>query len=262
MGFGRSPRVPASRRVRPSALAGRELRVGHYARFDRARARRTGAPEVILGEGKSLDHLIGIARALHERGIGALVSRPTAAQLAALRREFRGRETPQILAGGRVVRLPGPLDGAPLRGTVAVVTAGTADVPVAEEAVAVLRAMGGRVVRAHDVGVAGLHRLARALERIERRRPSVYLVFAGREGALPTVLAGLVKAPVVGVPTSVGYGRGGRGEAALSAMLQSCAPLAVVNIDGGVPAALFAAQLLAGAARAHREAAPPRRSPF
>ncbi|MCI4367855.1 MAG: AIR carboxylase family protein, partial [Thermoplasmata archaeon] len=97
---------------------------------------------------------------------------------------------------------------------------------------------------AFDVGVAGLHRLTRALRRLERAKPAVYLVFAGREGALPTIVAGLVRAPVVGVPTSVGYGRGGKGEAALTAMLQSCAPIAVVNIDAAVPAALFALQLL------------------
>jgi NCAIR mutase (PurE)-related protein len=151
-----------------------------------------------------------------------------------------------------MARLDGPISGAPVRGTVAVVTGGTADVPVAEEAVALLEALGVRVVRAYDVGVAGLHRLGRAVGRLERARPSVYLVFAGREGALPTVLAGLVRAPVVGVPTSVGYGRGGRGEAALTAMLQSCAPLAVVNIDAAVPAALFAVQLLTASHRAPR----------
>jgi NCAIR mutase (PurE)-related protein len=132
---------------------------------------------------------------------------------------------------------------------VALVTAGTADLPIAEESAMVLTAMGVPTVTAHDVGVAGLHRLLRAVRRLERRRPSVYLAFAGREGALPTVLAGLVRAPVVGVPTSVGYGRGAHGEGALTAMLQSCAPIAVVNVDGGVPAALFALQLLAGASR-------------
>jgi hypothetical protein len=125
---------------------------------------------------------------------------------------------------------------------VAVVTAGTSDVPLAEEARAILRELGLRVVRQYDVGVAGLHRLLTAVHRLEAHRPEIYLVFAGREGALPTVVAGLVPAPVVAVPTSIGYGRGGRGEAALNAMLQSCAPLAVVNIDASVPAALFVAQ--------------------
>lgn len=135
---------------------------------------------------------------------------------------------------------------------VAIVTAGTSDVPLAEEARALLGELGLEVARAYDVGVAGLHRLLRALRRLERRRPELYLVFAGREGALPTVVAGLVRAPVVGVPTSIGYGRGGRGEAALTAMLQSCAPIAVVNIDAAVPAALFAAQ--------HFAVRPPRKS--
>ncbi len=120
---------------------------------------------------------------------------------------------------------------------------------MAEEAEALLKAFGVRVVLAHDVGVAGIHRLERALDQLERSGPRAYLVFAGREGALPTVVAGLVRAPVVGVPTSVGYGRGGRGSAALLAMLQSCAPLAVVNIDAAVPAALFVLQLLAASGR-------------
>ena len=105
------------------------------------------------------------------------------------------------------------------------------------------------------MGVAGLHRLLRAVRRLERSKPDLYLAFAGREGALPTVLAGLVRAPVVGVPTSIGYGRAGQGESALNAMLQSCAPLAVVNIDAAVPAALFAAHSVA------RAGGPPRPIP-
>ncbi|MGI0155568.1 MAG: AIR carboxylase family protein, partial [Thermoplasmata archaeon] len=150
-----------------------------------------------------------------------------------------------LLADGRLVRLAGPLGVDYRPGVIAVVTAGTSDVPFAEEATGVLRELGLRVVNAYDVGVAGLHRLLRAARRLERARPEIYLVFAGREGALPTVIAGLVGAPVVGIPTSVGYGRGGRGEAALNAMLQSCAPIAVVNVDAAVPAALFAAQRFA-----------------
>ena len=142
----------------------------------------------------------------------------------------------------------------------AILTGGTSDVPLAEEARAVLLELGIQVVRAYDVGVAGLHRLLSAVHRLEGRRPEMYLVLAGREGALPTIVAGLVRAPVVGIPTSIGYGRGGRGEAALNAMLQSCAPLAVVNIDAAVPAALFAAQRFAerpgrGRARVRRAAA-------
>lgn len=218
--------------------------MGTFARYDVGRADRTGVPEVVLGEGKSPGHLLGLLRALHRRGIPALVSRPTPEQSKLLRAE-RGLPL-AFLASGRLVRL-GRL--ARRRGParpVALLAAGTSDVPVAEEAREALRALGVPTPHAYDVGVAGLHRLERALGRTEARRPAVYLVFAGREGALPTVVAGLVHAPVVGVPTSVGYGRGGRGEAALNAMLQSCAPVAVVNIDAAIPAALFAAQLAGG----------------
>jgi hypothetical protein len=221
------------------------LKVAGYARLDRDRPHRIGVPEVILGEGKTVDHLLGILRALSERGEGALVSRPTAPQRRALAGPAGRGLRVRSLARGRVLRLPGPLGAVYRDGAVALVSAGTSDVPLAEEAEAVLTELGLRVLTAHDVGVAGLHRLLRAVRRLEAHRPEIYLVFAGREGALPTVLAGLVRAPVLGVPTSVGYGRGGRGEAALSAMLQSCAPIAVVNIDAAVPAALFAAQRFA-----------------
>ncbi len=209
-------------------------------------------PEIILGEGKSVAHLVGIVRACAAHGHGALISRPTDAQLRALRLESSRGLPLRFLASDRLVRLSGPLGGEYRPGVVAVVSAGTSDVPLAEEARATLREFGIRVVTAYDVGVAGLHRLLRAADRLERSHPEVYLAFAGREGALPTVLAGLVRAPVVGVPTSVGYGRGGRGEAALNAMLQSCAPIAVVNIDASVPAALFAAQRFAVTPRSSR----------
>jgi pyridinium-3,5-biscarboxylic acid mononucleotide synthase len=236
--------APGRRQV-PVTRASRELGVGTYARLDRDRASRVGVPEVILAEGKTLEHLLGILRALRSRRLGAIVSRPTGAQRRALESARREGLPVEILAHGRVARLAGPLGARYRSGTVAIVSAGTSDVPLADEAEAVLTTLGVGVVVAHDVGVAGLHRLTRALRRLERARPDVYLVFAGREGALPTVVAGLVRAPVVGVPTSMGYGRGGRGEAALNAMLQSCAPLAVVNIDAAVPAALFAAQWFA-----------------
>lgn len=231
--------------VRQRRIRRPELRVERFARLDRDRSHRTGVPEVILGEGKSVAQLFAILSALAERGEGALVSRPSAAQRRALKEAVRRGLRVRLRAGGRVARLAGPLGPRYRRGTVALVTAGTSDVALAEEAAAVLSELGIRVARAYDVGVAGLHRLLRAVDTLERRRPELYLVFAGREGALPTVIAGLVHAPVVGVPTSVGYGRGGRGEAALSAMLQSCAPIAVVNIDAAVPAALFAAQRFA-----------------
>ena len=241
---------------------GAELRVRHYARLDASRPDRVGIPEVVLAEGKSVAHLVGIVRALAARGHGALISRPTPVQRRAFATERRRGIRLDERAGGRLVRLAGPLGVEYRPGVVALVTAGTSDVPLAEEAGAVLAELGIATVRAFDVGVAGLHRLLRAVRQLERSSPQVYLVFAGREGALPTVVAGLVPAPVIGVPTSIGYGRGGRGEAALSAMLQSCAPLAVVNIDAAVPAALFAAQRFAvrgGSRRTRRPAGRPRR---
>ncbi|MCI4342933.1 MAG: nickel pincer cofactor biosynthesis protein LarB [Thermoplasmata archaeon] len=238
-----------------------ELRVGQFARVDRDRPRRVGVPEVILGEGKTVEHLVSIVRQLHRSGLGALISRPTASQLRAVDRLIAKGLPLRSLAGGRLLRLEGPLGGRYRPGTVALLTAGTSDVPLAEEARGVLDELGIEVVTAFDVGVAGLHRLLRALRLLERSHPDAYLVFAGREGSLPTVVAGLVHAPVIGVPTSVGYGRGGRGEAALSAMLQSCAPLAVVNIDAAVPAALFAAQLFARASPRTRGPSPPARKP-
>jgi NCAIR mutase (PurE)-related protein len=219
--------------------------VGEIARLDRSRRERTGAPEVILGEGKQDAHLLEILQVLHRQRRGAIVSRPTPSQRRLLGRLSRNLTLPlESLANGRVWRLRGTPNGRAPGGLVGLVTAGTADVAVAEEARAVLESVGVATIRSYDVGVAGLHRVVRAVRRMERSRPNVYLVIAGREGALPTVWAGLVRAPVVGVPTSVGYGRGGRGEAALGAMLQSCAPVAVVNIDAAVPAALFALQLL------------------
>ncbi len=234
-----------SPRRRLGAPDHRELRVGRYARLDLDRPSRVGVPEIILGEGKTVEHLIGIVEALRRRGRGALVSRPTPAQLRAVARPHGKSPALRVLAAGRLLRLPGPLGPRYRDGTAAILAAGTSDVPLAEEANAVLRALGIRTVTAYDVGVAALGRVLRAVRRLERHAPEIYLVFAGREGALPTVVAGLVRAPVVGVPTSVGYGRGGRGEAALAAMLQSCAPIAVVNIDAAVPAALFAAQRFA-----------------
>jgi len=225
-----------------------------------------GVPEIVLGEGKSPEHLIGILRAAAARGHGLLISRPTRQQVRAMDHARNAGLRVRRLVEGRLYRLSGPLGVEYRRGVVAVVSAGTSDVPLAEESEAVLRALGVRTITAHDVGVAGLHRLVRAVDRLERARPELYLAFAGREGALPTVLAGLVRAPVVGIPTSVGYGRGGAGEAALNAMLQSCAPIAVVNIDGAIPAALFAAQRFAvrPAAGGHRNrgrTGRPRRTP-
>ncbi|MCI4321069.1 MAG: AIR carboxylase family protein, partial [Thermoplasmata archaeon] len=191
--------MPRSRRAGPVAMR-TETRVGRFARIDVGRARRTGAPEVILGEGKQDGHLLAILAALQSEGRAAVVSRPTESQTLRLRTAARSGELHvSPLAGGRVWRLTGKPDVPPPAGTIGLVTAGTADVPIAEEARAVLSTAGVATVEAYDVGVAGLHRVTRAARRLEKRSPHAYLVFAGREGALPTVWAGLVRAPVVGV---------------------------------------------------------------
>lgn len=218
---------------------------------------------MLLAEGKRPEEVVELLEQLHRSRRGALVSRLGPEHTRALLHARAGGLPISFRAGGRIARLPGAVAPHPGVGPVAILTAGTSDILVAEEARAVLEALGVRVLTAYDVGVAGLHRLTRALLNLERARPRMYIVCAGREGALPTVVAGLVRCPVVGVPTSSGYGRGARGEAALNAMLQSCAPIAVVNIDGGIPAGLFAAQLLSAQGRSPRAAptAKPARGP-
>jgi hypothetical protein len=126
---------------------------------------------------------------------------------------------------------------------VGVLSAGTSDYRVAEEAGIIAEELGCRVVAAHDVGVAGVHRLFDALDRMRKEKVDVFIAVAGREGALPTLVAGMVDAPVIGVPVSTGYGMAGRGKSALYAMLQSCSPLVVVNIDAGFIAGAVAAQI-------------------
>ena len=249
---GREP-GPSRPRAGPSPPGGRGrpprrpgvLRAGAHARFDRARRERTGLPEIVLAEGKSARDLESLIRALDKLPETILISRLTETQRGLIRTlRAEGLDLRELPGSGLAILHPG-LGDRPLRGTTAaLVTAGTADARVASEVEGVLEAWGARVVRADDVGVAGLHRLLKALPTLRKANPGVYLVCAGREGALAPVVAGLVDRPVLGIPTSQGYGRGGRGETALLAMLQSCAPLAVVNIDGGVPAAVVAAQIL------------------
>lgn len=201
-----------------------------FAKVDHHRALRCGLPEVIYGEGKTVPQIARIARTIAARGHKALVTRldtRRAEELKEVLPELEYRETARIAilggeAGGEV----------PGRGTVAVVAAGTADVPVAEEAAVTVEAAGQEVVRLYDVGVAGLHRLLAHQQVL--RSAMVLIVVAGMEGALPSVVAGLVDRPVIAVPTSVGYGASFGGLAALLAMLNSCAAgVMVVNIDNG-----------------------------
>jgi pyridinium-3,5-biscarboxylic acid mononucleotide synthase len=207
------------------------------ARLDHERRDRTGVPEVIFAAGKTLEQNVALVGALYARTGFALATRIPADQRAALASAY-----PDAVLE--------PLSGALRRGAfprsahrVAVVCAGTSDLPVAEEAAFTLDALGHDAVRAADVGVAGIHRLFDALDDIAACR--VVIVVAGMEGALPSVVAGLVRAPVIAVPTSIGYGAAFEGLAALLGMLNACAPgVAVVNIDNGFGAAALAHKIV------------------
>ena len=202
-------------------------------RVDPARVTRTGIPEVIYGAGKSREQIERIARELYAANGFALATRVAAvdgAALAAALPAARYFEAARVLQCGS---LP------PTGHRIAVACAGTSDVPVAEEAARTLEAFGHHLIERYDIGVAGIHRVLAERERIEAC--SVLIVVAGMEGALPSVIAGLVSAPVIAVPTSVGYGASFEGLAALLAMLNSCAPgVSVVNIDNGFGAACVA----------------------
>ena len=211
-----------------------------YAQVDHARPLTQGQAEVVLCAGKTTEQVVGICQRL-EAATGAFLATRASSEVAeALTDEFPRAEWNEL---GRTVCLapnpPKPLTG---RGTVLVITAGTADLPVAEEAAVVAGAFGNKVERLTDVGVAGIHRLLKRADEV--RRASVVIVVAGMDGALPSVVGGLVKVPVIAVPTSVGYGASFGGLAALLAMLNSCASgVTVVNIDNGFGAAAAASRI-------------------
>jgi NCAIR mutase (PurE)-related protein len=222
--------------------------VGDFARLDVSRAARKGVPEVVFAEGKDSEQLVGIVRRFLDHSAMVLCSRVSAEQAAALAGAAPGVVEHDERSHVVVVRRADAPTVAE-RGAVGVLAAGTSDLGVAGEAVAMCRAMGVAVVSAFDVGVAGLHRLATPLDEMRAAGVAAVVVAAGMEGALPSVVAGLVDVPVIGLPTSTGYGLGGRGEAALLGMLQSCSPgLVVVNIDNGIGAGATAALIARRAA--------------
>jgi NCAIR mutase (PurE)-related protein len=206
-----------------------------FARVDTHRAIRQGFPEVILGLGKTPAQIAAIAEKIAGRGQTLLVTRATPETFDAVRVAVPSAEYHDV---ARAITLDqGGIEQG--RGTILIVCAGTSDLPVAEEAAVTATIMGNRVDRLYDVGVAGLHRLLSEHERILQAR--AIIVVAGMEGALPSVVAGLVNVPVVAVPTSVGYGASFGGIAALLGMLNSCANgVAVVNIDNGFGGACMA----------------------
>jgi NCAIR mutase (PurE)-related protein len=212
------------------------------ARIDHHRVVRRGRAEIVLASHKTVDQVLSICERLERASGGFLCTRVTPEQGEALVRRFPSAQWNRL---GRTVWLTQAGAAARDLGCVAVVSAGTSDAPVAEEAAAVLEACGAHVVRAIDIGVAGLHRVLAARPDLERAR--VIVVVAGMEGALPSVVGGLVPQPVIAVPTSVGYGASFGGLAALLAMLNSCADgVTVVNIDNGFGAAMAAVRILEG----------------
>ena len=210
-----------------------------FATIDHHRALRQGYPEVIYGGGKTTEQIVAIAERIAERSGGFLATRLTDEASSALAGRFPKLE---INALGRTAHLRGPETPPAGRGTILVVTAGTSDMPVAEEAVVTAGALGNRVERLNDIGVAGLHRLLARKDEI--LAAAVVIVIAGMDGALASVIGGLVRAPVIAVPTSVGYGAAFGGIAPLLAMLNSCAAgVTVVNIDNGFGAATAASRI-------------------
>lgn len=210
--------------------------VGNEAgRFDAAREDRTGIPEGVLAEGKTTEETATMAATAVETTGRALVTRATDEDAAAVRERVPADASVSYDDRSGVVTVhAADYDPPDLDALVGIVTAGTSDAGPAGEAAAVAGEMGADVRRVADVGVAGIARLFDHLDEI--RAADALVVAAGREGALPTVVAGLVDAPVVGLPVSTGYGFGGDGEAALAGMLQSCTPLTVVNVDAGFTA--------------------------
>jgi NCAIR mutase (PurE)-related protein len=215
--------------------------VGEIAKLDILREDRIGIPEAILAEGKDKDDLTKIALAHLEETGRVIVTRISSEQLQVIERanlpegasmEHNPRSRTVVLRKGKKK---------PALGKVGILAAGTADIPVAEEARVVAEEMGCQVVSEYDVGVAGIHRLFPSMEKM--RDVDALVVAAGREGTLPAVVAGLSDAPVIGLPVSTGYGIGGGGLAALLSMLQSCSVLTVVNIDAGFVAGAYAARI-------------------
>jgi len=225
------------------AIGGLRLeRLGEFACIDLGREVRCGMPEVVLGEGKEPAQLAEIAvRHAEVRG-RCIVTRVNHEQVAKVKEHARltgiaveFQETARVLVLSKGM-VPNPTGG-----IVAIITAGTSDIRVAEEAKIIAEEMGCVVRTAYDVGAAGIHRLFPALKPLLDAH--AFIVCAGREGTLPAIVAGLVDKPVIGVPVSTGYGYMGEGRAALASMLQSCSVIAVVNIDAGFTAGAFAARI-------------------
>ena len=240
--------------LRDALLATPTERPAHLMHLDVNREARTGVPEVVLAAGKDAATLLTITQTLLDERGRAIISRIGAAKLRVLQQNFadyRIDEHPR--ARMAVIKRP---DFLPHRtgGRVGIVTAGTSDAGFAEQAQVLAEEMGCVTSVIYDVGVAGLHRLVQPLQRLLEEHVDAIIVAAGMDGALPSVVAGLVDVPVIGLPTSTGYGLGGRGLSALLSMLQTCVPgLTVVNVDNGIGAGASAGLIANRAAAARNQ---------
>lgn len=222
-----------------------------FAHVDVLRRARTGMPEIIYAASKTTDQVIAIADHMLAANGRVLISRPTADMVERCLTTYPAMTITRSTADRMLTVARTPIDHTHLGGVVGIIAAGTSDLPVADEAAMVCIELGCQVERVTDVGVAGLHRLFAPLTRLLEIPVDVIIVAAGMDGALPSVVTGLVDVPVIGLPAAVGYGHGAAGEAALGTMLQSCAPgIAVVNIDNGVGAGAMAARIATKAAQA------------
>ena len=216
--------------------------IGDFACIDVGRSIRCGMPEVVLAEGKESGHLTQIAIRHAEVAGRCIVTRVKPEQVILIKKSAENKGiNVHYHEAGHVLVLSKGAEPKRTGGIVAVITAGTSDIKVAEEAKVIAEEMGCEVRTAYDVGAAGIHRLFPALKPLLSAH--VFIVCAGREGTLPAIVAGLVDKPVIGVPVSTGYGYMGEGKAALASMLQSCSVIAVVNIDAGFTAGAFAARI-------------------
>ena len=240
----RSPFIDLSNALgREPEFGNPSLRHEVAIRVDPHRQQRTGIPEVVFAAGKSAEDVAAALRELAHANGRALASRVSGDQLNVIGALLEPEFTSEVHALARAVVASRPGARCPgMGGKVGVISAGTSDIPIGSEAALMAAEMGATVAVAWDVGIAGLHRLVAPLERLATEGVDVIVVAAGMDGALPAVVSGLIDVPVIGVPTSVGYGLGGGGIGALTTMLQSCAPgLVVVNIDNGIGAGAAAA---------------------
>ncbi|MFH0991740.1 MAG: nickel pincer cofactor biosynthesis protein LarB [bacterium] len=228
--------------------------IEQFARLDPHREKRTGIPEAVFAEGKSCRQVIAAVRRLAEKSGSGLATRVEKKCAKEILKTLKVKFQVHYNAIARTVVVASKKRQRILGGTIAVLAAGTSDLPVAEEAKVTAEMMGCTVLAYYDVGIAGIHRLLDPLREIHLQDVAALVVVAGMEGALPSVVRGLVAVPVIGVPTSTGYGFGGQGKGALMTMLQSCAPgLTVVNIDNGFGAGATAALIANRLAAASRE---------